>query len=63
MAPQASSSSGAGIVPLFALKTSVTLPGRHYLSTTLTQETQWIADALERAAQDSVTVIFGEAVA
>ena len=47
-------------ISIFALKTSVTLPGRHYMSTTLVQETTWIADRLEQIANEDVSVIFGE---
>lgn len=49
------------IIPLFALKPSVTLPGTHYLSTTLTQELSWMADRLEAIADETVELIFGPA--
>lgn len=48
------------VIPLFALKTSVTIPGRHYMATTLIQEWAWIADYLETVTGDIVNVIFGE---
>lgn len=48
------------VVPLFALVPSVTIPGRHYLATTLIQEWAWIADRLETVAGDTVNVLFGE---
>jgi hypothetical protein len=51
---------GAQPIPLFALVPSVTLPGRHYLATTLIQEWQWIADELERVTEETVNVLFGE---
>lgn len=57
---QRGSSSQGSVIPLFALKTSVTIPGRHYLSTTLIQEWSWIADYLETVTGDIVNVIFGE---
>lgn len=47
------------IVPLFALKPSVTIPGRHYLDITLRQELTWIADQLEQLTGDIVRVTFG----
>jgi hypothetical protein len=47
-------------IPLFALVPSVTLPGRHYLATTLIQEWQWIADELETITNETVSVLFGE---
>jgi hypothetical protein len=46
------------IVPLFALKPSVTIPGRHYLETTLTQNWSWIADRLEKITGEATNVIF-----
>jgi hypothetical protein len=49
---------GGGVIPLFALKPSVTIPGRHYLAITLLQEWAWIADALEAATGDIVNVLF-----
>lgn len=48
------------VIPLFALKSSVTIPGRHYLATTLIQEWAWIADYLETVTGDVVHVLFGE---
>lgn len=47
------------VIPLFALKSSVTIPGRHYLATTLIQEWAWIADYLETVTGDVVNVLFG----
>lgn len=47
------------VVPLFALKSSVVIPAHHYLDTTLTQETSWIADRLEILTGDIVRVSFG----
>lgn len=49
----------ASVIPLFALKSSVVIPATHYLSTTLTQETSWIADRLEALTRDVVQVSFG----
>lgn len=51
---------GGGIIPLFALVPSVTIPARHYLATTLIQEWPWIADLLEQLTGDAVNVTFGE---
>lgn len=51
------------VVPLFALVRSVTLPGLHYMATTFTQETSWIAARLEELTGDVVQVTFGEASA
>ncbi len=51
---------GASVIPLFALVTSVILPARHYLATTLVQEWPWIADQLEAITGDIVQVVFGE---
>lgn len=48
------------VIPLFALAPSVTIPATHYLSTTLTEETAWIANHLEQVTGDAVSVIFGE---
>lgn len=46
------------IIPLFALKRSVTIPATHYLSTTLVQETTWMAARLEKLTGEMVAVSF-----
>jgi hypothetical protein len=51
---------GGSAIPLFALVQSSTIPGRHYLATTLIQEWQWISDYLESVLGDAVHVLFGE---
>lgn len=45
------------IVPLFALKGSVTLPARRYLAQTLAAELNWIQSALETVTGETVTLI------
>ena len=50
----------ASIIPLFALKRSVVIPAHNYLDVTFQQELTWIMDALERIAQESVSLIFGD---
>jgi hypothetical protein len=52
---------GGDIIPLFALKSEVTLPGRHYLSETLTQEAAWIEDYADQTLGELVSVTFGDA--
>ncbi len=51
------------LIPLFALKSSVTIPGLHYLDVTLRQELTWIIDALERITDETAQLWFGEASA
>lgn len=46
------------VVPLFALKSSVTLPGRHYLEGTLKQELQFGMELLERITGETTELIF-----
>lgn len=54
---------GQQIIPLFALKSSVVIPARHYLATTLTQSLAWMQNDLERLTGESVTLIFGDQAA
>jgi hypothetical protein len=57
------SSRGASVIPLFALKSSVVLPARHYLAQTLEQELPWVTDRLERLTGQIVSVTFGDGAA
>ena len=58
---KAGTGKGASIIPLFALKSSVILPGRHFMAETLTQEEAWIEDYAEQTLGELVTVTFGDA--
>ena len=49
---------GNETIPLFALVTSVTLPGKFYLATTLMQNWAVIADMMEQTLKDVVNVVF-----
>lgn len=49
------------IVPLFVLKTQVTIPARHYLAKSLEQETAWGLDLLAQITQETTEIIFGGA--
>jgi hypothetical protein len=50
-------------IPIFALVTSVTIPAKRYLATTITQEWAWIADRLEQLTGEAVNVMFANAEA
>jgi hypothetical protein len=49
------------VVPLFALKASVTIPGTHYLQQTLDQILGWIQQRLEDATGEVVRIVDGAA--
>jgi hypothetical protein len=46
------------IIPLFALKKSVTLPARRYLELTLEQELKWGVNKLEEITRETVQLLF-----